>query len=309
MVQDRQHMVLSNQAAARRWYQGALAVENRLAAFGPVFANDPALEFCLNASKRQLGDLEAVRHWNRRFLAQQRGDGDDPWRLAAAAELWLSERAGLPPKPVAYCRQVSAKPFLDGKLDDECWRDVTPLILKPAAGTLGDSYTGKAWLAYDAEYLYVAVACQHPPERYVAPVAKRERDADLRAFDRVSLIIDLDRDYQTYYHLQIDQRGALAEDCWGDRTWNPRWFVAHTSTAEGWTAEAAIPLGELTGDGVSLNKAWACNVVRVLPGRGVQAWSLPADAQMRPEGMGLLMFSGDKASAEPRKLPPLPGPD
>ena len=48
-------------------------VESRLAAFGPVFANDPALQFCLNASKRQLGDLETVRHWNRRFITQQRG--------------------------------------------------------------------------------------------------------------------------------------------------------------------------------------------------------------------------------------------
>jgi hypothetical protein len=119
-------------------------------------------------------------------------------------------------------------------------------------------------------------------------------------------MIDLDRDYQTYYHLQIDQRGALAEDCWGDRTWNPRWFVAHTSAKEGWAAEIAIPLTELTGDGVTMNKAWAFNVVRVLPGRGVLAWSLPADAQMRPEGMGLMMFSGDKASPEPRKLPNLP---
>lgn len=302
MVRDRQRIQLSNQAGARRWYQGALAVESRLAAFGPVFANDPALQFCLNASKRQLGDLETVRHWNRRFLSQQRGEADDPWRQNAAAELWLTERTGLPPKPVAYCRHVTSKPFLDGKLEDPCWQDVTPLVLKPVT----EGFGGKAWVAYDTEYLYVAVQCQHPPDRYVAPVAKRDRDADLRAFDRVSLMIDLDRDYQTYYHLQVDQRGALAEDCWGDRSWNPRWFVAHTSSKEGWSAEIAIPLTELTGDGITSNKAWAFNVVRVVPGRGVQSWSLPADAQMRPEGMGLMMFSGDKASPEPRKLPSLP---
>src|SRR5262249_143611 len=97
MIRDRQRIQLSNQAGARRWYQGALAVESRLAAFGPVFANDPALQFCLNASKRQLGDIETVRHWNRRFLSQQRGEADDPWRQNAAAELWLTERMGLPP--------------------------------------------------------------------------------------------------------------------------------------------------------------------------------------------------------------------
>jgi hypothetical protein len=42
-----------------------------------------------------------------------------------------------------------------------------------------------------------------------------------------------------------------------------------------------------------VGKAWACNVVRVLPGRGVQAWSLPADVEPRPEGLGLLIFTAD----------------
>ena len=39
---------------------------------------------------------------------------------------------------------------------------------------------------------------------------------------------------------------------------------------------------------------WVTNVVRVLPAQGVQAFSLPADAPeqaMRPEGMGLLLFT------------------
>ncbi len=52
-------------------------------------------------------------------------------------------------------------------------------------------------------------------------------------------------------------------------------------------------------------KSWAANVVRVLPGKGVQAMSLPAEAPevaARPEGMGLLLFVGDdarKAASKP----------
>jgi hypothetical protein len=125
----------------------------------------------------------------------------------------------------------------------------------------------------------------------VPKVEKRQRDMDLSKFDSVSIMLDLDRDFQTYYHLQVDQRGALAEDCWGDKTWDPRWFVAVESDDTGWTAEIAIPRGELTGDAVNLGKVWACNVVRVVPGKGVQAWSTPADVTPRPEGMGLLIFS------------------
>ena len=66
--------------------------------------------------------------------------------------------------------------------------------------------------------------------------------------------------------------------------------TAVKSDKEGWRAEAAIPLADLTGERITVGKAWACNVVRVLPGRGVQGWSLPADVEPRPEGMGLLLF-------------------
>src|SRR5258708_16827283 len=108
---------------------------------------------------------------------------------------------------------------------------------------------------------------------------------DLHAFDRVSILLDLDRDYQTYFHLQIDQRGCLAEDCWGDPKWDPKWFVAIDSDETGWTAEAAIPMAELTGDIPQPGNVWAANVTRIVPGHGVQAWSTPADWKPRPEGM------------------------
>src|SRR5207249_4696534 len=85
-----------------------------------------------------LSSQAGARKWYRHFLAQPRGPlgkpGDDPWREAAAAELWLVERTGTPPKPVAPCKQAAAKPFLDGNLDDACWRDAAPLVLRDAAG-------------------------------------------------------------------------------------------------------------------------------------------------------------------------------
>jgi hypothetical protein len=66
--------------------------------------------------------------------------------------------------------------------------------------------------------------------------------------------------------------------------------VAVRSEPSGWQIEAAIPMVELTGEPVTAGRAWACNVVRTLPGRGVQAWSTPADVLPRLEGLGLLMF-------------------
>jgi hypothetical protein len=134
------------------------------------------------------------------------------------------------------------------------------------------------------------VECRHPAGPPVPPAQPRTHDADLSGSDRVEVLLDLDRDYQTYFRLVVDRRGCYAEDCWGDRTWNPRWFIAVKDEANGWTAELAIPLLEFSAEPVPPGRLWAANVLRVLPGRGVLAWSTPADAAPRPEGLGVLLF-------------------
>jgi tetratricopeptide (TPR) repeat protein len=290
-------------STARKWYEASLAYEKRLAAFGPLAENDPAIQFCLQAARRNLGEVEAARKWYADFASRQ---PDGPWRTAALSELWLLNRNGTPPRPVAPCRFTDTKPFLDGQLDDECWQAGKPLALVNAAGdTLADNPT-EVRLAYDKEYLYLAVRCFHPAGKKAEPVKERGRDADLRGHDRVSVLLDLDRDYSTCFHLQIDQRGCVSEDCWGDKTWDPRWFVKVHAEDTNWVAEAAIPLMQLSGDNIINGRAWAFNVVRTLPGRGVQAWSLPAEVPeeaLRPEGLGLLIFSHDARPADGSPTP------
>jgi photosystem II stability/assembly factor-like uncharacterized protein len=300
-VGERRLALLSNLVDARKWYQGCLQVESRLAAFGPLYATDPAVQFCLQSARRNLGDFESAQKWYARFTAEV---ASGPWREAAAAELWLVNRSGAAPKPVATCRQTSVRPFLDGNFDDECWQGLKPLVLRNAVGDTAKDHLTEAWLAYDRDFLYLALRCRHPADRYVPPVKVRSRDADLRPYDRVTLMLDLDRDYSTCFQLHMDQRGCVCEDCWGDRTWNPRWFVAVRSEATWWQIEAAIPLRELTGEPVTAGRAWACNLVRILPGRGVQALSLPADVQPRPEGMGLLLFTQEASPQAGRNSVP-----
>lgn len=279
--------LFGNLEETRQWYQDSLNLGTRLSALGPLFATDPSIQFCLQAARRRLGDFDKAQEWYAQFRADH---ADGPWRDAAAAEIWLINRTGLPPKPVAYCRHTPSRPFLDGVLHDACWQETQPLVLRNVAGDTQKEYPTEVRLTYDKDFLYVALRCCHPPERYVAPVKVRPHDADLRPYDRVSLILDLDRDYSTYFRLEVDQRGCVCDDCWGDRTWDPRWYVALHGERDCWQVEAAIPLTELTGDAVAFGRTWACNIVRVLPGRGVQAWSSPAGVEPRPEGMGLLMF-------------------
>ena len=136
-TQRNQLVLLERSGRARKWYQGALDVEPRLAALGAARSDDPAVQFCLNAARRHLGDLDTPRAVVPPFpgaTARHVEGRRRPWRDAAAAELWLTDRSGPPPKPVAVCKQTSAKPFLDGNLDDDCWKDAAPIALRDAGG-------------------------------------------------------------------------------------------------------------------------------------------------------------------------------
>jgi photosystem II stability/assembly factor-like uncharacterized protein len=283
----------------RDWNKGSLELTKRLAGFGPVYSFDPRAQFGLQVAKRQLGEIGAAKDAMTKFRKIVPGG---TWHDAAHAELWLTDRGLATPRRLAHARYTEVRPYLDGKFDDPCWQDWTPMILGDAIGAMAKTYATEAMLAYDQEFLYIALKCKHPAGQQVAPVKPRTRDADLDAFDRVSILLDLDRDYTTYYHLEVDQRGCVRDSCWGDQRWNPRWFVAVHSTNDCWQIEAAIPLGELTGERITQQTAWAFNLVRILPGRGVQSWSQPADVQPRPEGMSLLLFQMGGTRSKP--MPP-----
>jgi hypothetical protein len=146
-------------------------------------------------------------------------------------------------------------------------------------------------LAYDDEFLYLGISCtQAAASDYAKSSQPRSHDADLSDYDRVELLIDVDRDFATYYRLAIDHRGWTAESCWRDTTWNPNWFVASGGADGVWTAEAAIPLSELSGQHPTAKTAWAVGIQRVVPGVGFQSWTAPAASEIMPEGFGLLIF-------------------
>ena len=220
-----------------QWHQTCLDLEPKIAAFGPLHSRDPASWLCFLAARRQVGRRDEAIGFIQDYFKQSPGlanlpPGIDPWRDCLAAELWLTYSNKLPaqPKPLAVCRHTDLRPMLNGRLDDACWVDGpkqnAALILKAIPGTderpaetkaFQDAYRTEARFAYDDRFLYIAISCTHPVGKKVEAVAKRTRDADMTGHDRVDILLDLDRDYQTYYRFQVDHRGCLAEDCWGTR--------------------------------------------------------------------------------------------
>lgn len=279
-------LVLGDAEAAERLAKAA-GYGKQLEELQPALYGEPAARFPLAVAQRQQGSTRVAE----RFYAMLKSTRPaDAWRDCAAAEIWLGDRRAECPKSVYMCRIAPGKPRLDGRLDEPFWQTAEKAQLHSALRDDAD-WEALAMLAFDEEFLYIAVSCTRAERfKYEPSDEPRPRDADLADQDRVELLIDVDRDFATYYQLAIDCRGWTAERCWQDSSWNPNWFVAAGQTDTTWTAEAAIPLSELGDSRTAGKRAWALGIQRIVPGVGFQSWTVPASPSYTPEGFGYLLF-------------------
>lgn len=250
--------------------------------------SDPELTFARAVAARRAGLTKPAAAQLSPLKHQRPGD---PWGDCARAEAWLAEsRESPPPKPVARCAPAAARPTLDGKLDDPCWHGAVAVELGTAA-----TRPGLVRVAYDGEFLYLGVTCAKlDGVDYARDDAPRPHDGDLSRHDRVTVVLDADRDYATGFELTIDSRAWTGDRCWGDAAWNPDWYVAggedDLPTGAAWTAEAAIPWKALAIRAPRAGEAWACSVFREAPGVDTQRWSGDASSATGPTAFGLLRF-------------------
>ncbi len=290
---------LNNPAEAKAWFEYSLSLENTISAFGPLAAKDPRLFFATQAAKRNLGKIEDAKVGLEDFISTA---PTGPWKQNALAELWIMERRGNPPKNVYTCKFTDFKPILDGKLNDECWKSAKAVKLVDWSGlSAKENYTEFKTL-YDSEFLYISAICTSKIPNIVKNKASPTRDLSLKSKDQIFFQIDLDRDYTTCYQFQIDSLGNVIDDCWGDLSWNPKWFFATENTETGWTFEAAIPMGMISSSPATSGKSWALNFGRIIQNQGVQTWSSPAklpESNDTLEGMGLMFFLNQDAKSIP----------
>ena len=281
--------------ADRRWNANAVLYGERLRTASGHLYSDPAIRMCMAAAERRLGHVSSsMVHYD----AILHTDPQSRWATAIAQEKWFFEREGDIPRLPAWSVPVQARPHLDGVLDESCWTTGKRLRLSSGDEVSDKRFATVVSLRHDAEYLYVSADCRIPdPSFHREKVKRTSHDAVVDANDRIELIIDVDRDYSTFYRLAIDQRGLVADECWGDKTWDPTWYVATTSDQSGWRVEAAIPLATLTDASNLTNETWAFNVMRIVPGESVLGWTRPAATAIRPDGFSHLKF----ARRAPRK--------
>jgi photosystem II stability/assembly factor-like uncharacterized protein len=215
----------------------------------------------------------------------------DCWWACGRSELWIQDPRRRSPKPVIRSTRVAERPRLDGRLDDPAWADCLPLTLTSPHGDDAD-WPAAVMLAYDKQFLYLAASCGKSPASTseIDQASARPRDADLADHDRLDILIDVDRDYVTYFHLTVDHRGWARDACLGSLAWNPQWYIAASETPRAWQVEAAIPWTELQATAPAPGDHWALGIQRVVPGAGFQSWTVPASPDILPAGFGLLGF-------------------
>jgi hypothetical protein len=254
-----------------------------------ALADDPALAFQRAAAARRAGQHQS----SQAFLSPLNHRGaNDPWGQCARAETWLQDpQSQDAPKPTTPCAATEQPPHLDGILNEPCWQSqpasqgVNPP--GPGANNNAPQPTEVHW-THNQTHLFIAIQCRKAPGiDYPTDPRPRPHDGNVEAHDRVRLLIDVDRDYASWFELVVDSRGWTADACWGDAAWNPTWYVARGETPDGaaWTIEAAIPLAELAATPPSAGAAWAVSAKRALPGKQAKS-----DDAAPPTDFSLLLF-------------------
>ncbi|MDR1480709.1 MAG: hypothetical protein LBJ00_17430 [Planctomycetaceae bacterium] len=223
--------------------------------------------------------------------------------------------------PVIVAAFTPNIPFLDGEFDNspdregQTWSRSKLYSLTPAkpqyklndlignkrfsAGcsrekqSLEDSknFGTKVMFMYDSHHLYIGLRCPkvsgvtYPP----IPEHPRVRDSNILDQDRVEILIDVDRDYNTFYSWTVDSRGWAVDSYFGDKTWNSDCYIARKDDKDAWYIEMAISLDSLTGNLPAPKSVWGVGVRRIVPNKGIECWNAENSLNLG-EGLGFLMF-------------------
>jgi hypothetical protein len=177
------------------------------------------------------------------------------------------KRAIIPPekaKPIVVPR-FDKPPVIDGKLDDEVWKQAVVLkdFLQVSPGdNIAPSKPTEMMLGYDARTFYMAFHCYDEPDKIRATVAKRDA---VFGEDNVRVFLDTFNDQRRAYvvafnPLGVQQDGIMTEGSGTDFSVDIVMESKGVLTPDGWTLEVAIPFKSLRYE-AGKGKLW-----------GIHAW-------------------------------------
>jgi len=186
-----------------------------------------------------------------------------------------------PLEQVAIATRTSQAPKIDGNLSDPVWARAVPFTdftqQSPDEGEKPSQRT-EVRILYDNRAIYFGIRCfDTDPKTIVATSTRRDRDA---FSDAIWLDLDTRGDGRSAWHFEVSAAGVQRD---GIRTgddpdldmnwdWDATWDSAVSRDSEGWTAEIAIPLGELRYKAAS-NIPWRMEIRRFIARRSeIDQW-------------------------------------
>ena len=151
----------------------------------------------------------------------------------------------------AYAVRATTPPVIDGKDDDQVWRDAPPITAftqwQPTEGK-APRFRTEAKVAYDAANLFVFVRAFDPhPDSIIRLLERRDT---FTPSDMIWLFVDSYHDRRTGYEFGVNAAGvkidqAISNGGNEDGAWDAVWDVATRIDSLGWTAEFRIPLSQM----------------------------------------------------------------
>jgi hypothetical protein len=180
----------------------------------------------------------------------------------------VAKRAIIPPekaKPITIPRFDKA-PVIDGKLDDEVWKQAVVLkdFLQASPGdNIAPSKPTEMMIGYDSRTFYLAFHCYDEPDKVRATVAKRD---EVFGEDNVRIFLDTFNDQRRAYvvgfnPLGVQQDGIMTEGSGTDFSVDIVMESKGMLTPDGWTLEVAIPFKSLRYE-AGKGKLWGINAWR-----------------------------------------------
>lgn len=165
--------------------------------------------------------------------------------------------------------RVDTPPVIDGKLDDEVWKQAPPsgplTQFDPQQGIPMPQRTEFRFL-HDDDHLYLGVWCfDTEPDKIIA--RKLERDGDIFSDDHIFFVFDTFHDQRNGYVFATNPNGVRRDGTISDNTkfnqdWDGIWQARASIDEEGWKAEIAIPFKTLSFDPTA--STWGFNLERLI---------------------------------------------
>ena len=203
-------------------------------------------------------------------------------------------------EPGIACSLVDAAPTVDGRLDDSAWAKIVATPLVGIAGEPDAQPATRFRLCTDVNWLYIAVESADPAVKDL-PLEKGVRD-EVNWNETVEIFFAPDVGRPLYYHFAVDPSGTLYDNIGqsGATDNNFGWRCTVQVGNDGWTAEMALPLKELSlPQGLTQGDATAFNLCRTA-GRGrtrLQGWSPTGGSYHRRTRFGTLIVGSLSAEA------------